>query len=67
MKKKAFVTYIIQHTEDYPKTSEITLETAQQILDNLDRKESLVPDLTPEDLRDLWNELVLNPEIMTIE
>lgn len=67
MEKKAFVTYIIQRTEDYPKTSEITLETAQQILDNLDKKESLVPDLTPEDLRDLWNELVHDPEVMTLE
>lgn len=67
MDKKAFVTYIIQHTEDYPNTDEITLESARQIIDNLDRNEPFIPDITPEDLRDLWNELVHDPEVMTME
>ena len=67
MDKKAFVTHIIQHTEDYPNTSEITLEAAQQIINNLDLNEPSIPDITPEDLRDLWNELVHDPEVMTLE
>lgn len=66
MTKLEFVTYIIQHHEDFPNTGEITLDTAANILDNIADKRN-VPTISPEELRDLWNQLVHDPDVMTEE
>lgn len=64
MSKTEFVTYMIQHTEDFPETGSISLETAQMIIDNLDCPEVAPEGLTAEDLALIWNQLVRDPDVM---
>ena len=66
MSKEKFVAYVIQHTEDYPNTGEISLETAQIILANLVQNHS-IPSVTPEEFTALWNRLVHDPAAMALE
>ena len=66
MSKEKFVAYVIQHTEDYPNTGEISIKTAQIILANLVQNHS-VPSVTPEEFTALWNRLVHDPAVMALE
>lgn len=64
MNKTEFVAYMIQHTEDFPETGRISLEAAQEIIENLDCPEVVPEGLTAEELATIWNELVSNPDVM---
>lgn len=64
MSKTEFVTYMIQHTEDFPETGSISLETAQMIIDNLDCPEVAPEGLTAEDFALIWNQLIRDPDVM---
>lgn len=66
MNQTEFVTYLIQHSEDYPDVGEITTESAAQIISMLDRREAL-PAITPDELTSLWNTLVHDPAVMDID
>lgn len=66
MTKEQFVTHLIQHAETFPDIGEITTDTASSVLGNLDPAAGL-PDLTAEKLTDLWNRLVHDPDVMSID
>ena len=66
MNRTELVTHIIQHSEDFPDTEEITLESAQTILENLDQ-EYLQEDLTAEEFMQTWNQLIHDPSVMDID
>lgn len=66
MDKTEFVTYLIQHAEDYPGVGDITTESAAQIISMLDKRDSL-PAITPDELTSLWNTLVHDPAVMDID
>ena len=66
MTKPEFVSYIIQHHEDFPAVGEIDLAAAETVLGNLDSKAGL-PDMTPEEFMETWNTLVHDPAVMDIE
>ena len=66
MNQTEFVTYLIQHAEDYPDVGEITTESAAQILSMLDQREAL-PQITPDELVSLWNTLIHDPAVMDID
>lgn len=61
-----YVAYIIQHTEDFPSTGEITIDSARNIIQNAAPHRS-VPKLLPEELVKIWNVLIHDPEFMKIE
>ena len=63
MSKEEFITYIIQHEADYPNTGEITLESAQTLIDNT-LPEYLPKGITAEEVFAIWNRLVHDPAIM---
>lgn len=66
MTKEEYVTYIIQHTEDFPKTGEISLASAQNMLRNAYPSKS-IPEITPEEFVSIWNALIHDPKVMTLE
>lgn len=63
MTKSEFVTYCIQHHEDFPDVSDISLETARSVVANLDPEAGL-PDISPEEFAEIWNDLVHDPKVM---
>lgn len=66
MDKTTFVTYLIQHDEDFPALAEITVEKAAQMIEAFDPDEDFIPkDITPDFLTAEWNRLIHDPEVMT--
>ena len=63
MTKTEFITYCIQHDENYPDLEQIDLQTAQSFLDRLDPTEGL-PDMTAQEFMDMWNAGIQDPAIM---
>ena len=66
MTKEELVTHMIQHAETFPDVDEITTDTARSVLGNLDPAACL-PDLTAEEFTELWNRLVHDPDVMSID
>ena len=66
MNKEQFVTYIIQHHEDFPNVGEIDLAAAQSVLGNLDSS-AAVPQITPEEFVSTWNALIHDSKVMNVE
>lgn len=66
MNKTEYVTFCIQHHEDFPSVGEITLEDAKTAVDNAYHAPS-VPLLTAEEFMILWNQLVHDPAVIRIE
>lgn len=66
MSKEEFVIHCIRHSEDYPETGEIDMNTARSVLDNLVPDDSL-PTMTTEEFRSMWNSFVHDPEVMAID
>ena len=64
MTKPEFVTYMIQHDEDFPNLSPIDLTEAEQILSMIDPKEMSVPAITPEEFLTLYNETLQDSCVM---
>ena len=64
--KVDYVAHIIQHTEDFPVTGEITIDSARNIIQNATPHKS-VPKLTPEEFVKIWNVLIHDPVFMKIE
>ena len=65
MNKSDFVTYCIRHHEDFPEVGEITLKDAQVVLDNA--VPGTIPDITAQEFTDIWNTVVHDPTVMTLE
>ena len=66
MTKTEFVTFEIQHHEDFPEVGEIDLNSAATFLSFLDKNNKSIPDIPPEEFMNLWNQLVHDPEVMDI-
>ena len=66
MTKEAFVTHCIQHHEDFPAVGEIDLAAAQQVFDNLAPSRA-IPKMTPQEFMDVWNTLIRDRDVMTID
>ena len=66
MTKEEFVAHLIRHAETFPVVDEIANEDAQAILDNL-VPDSNLPEVTAAELTSLWNRLVHDPNVTTID
>lgn len=66
MTKEQFVTHLIQHAETFPDVGEIAQEDAQIILNYIAHSAS-IPDITAAELTELWNNLIHDPDVMTID
>ena len=64
MTPKDFITYCIQHHEDFPDVGEIDLDSARAVLENIVPDPHL-PSISPEDFVTFWNAAVHDPEIMS--
>ena len=63
MSKTEFVTYMIQHTDNFPDTEPISLESAKLLISNT--FETIRPaDLTAEEAMEIWNRLIKDPAVM---
>lgn len=63
MTKRDFVADIIRRTDSYPFTGKISLKSAQLLLNNT-FPEHKPEGITAAEVRDLWNELINDPDVM---
>lgn len=66
MTKEEFVIHMIQHSEYFPDVDELSAPDATAIISNIIPDKSL-PKLTPDELVQLWNQLIHDPSVMDIE
>lgn len=64
MNKIEFVIHCIRHHEDFPNVGEITPESAQAVLDNLQPSPG-IPSMTAQEFMTHWNVFVHDPKVMS--